>query len=131
MTEVDAFHGKNDDCGLRGDLRDRIAKAIREHVRISPGPNALADLNAGQSIAISGGEADDAALAALPVVEAALTEAKQQRDEFHADLEQAEHAIAAIQQDCHTALLPPCNERVAAFARRILHRLNPEETPCP
>ncbi|WP_433330053.1 hypothetical protein [Spirillospora sp. CA-294931] len=53
------------------DLRDQVAAAIRGLVRISPGPNALADLNAGRSIPISGGEADDAALAAMPVINAA------------------------------------------------------------
>lgn len=110
-------------------LRDRMAAAIRQVVRISPGPNALSDLNAGRSIAISGGEADDAALAALPVVEAALTEAERQRDEFHADLDEAERAIARVQRMCRMANIPPVHSPEAALARRILECFNqPEET---
>lgn len=133
-------------------LRDRMADAIRQVVRISPGPSALADLNAGRSIAISGGEADDAALAALPVVEEEirrrglavadpdsllreLDEARQSRawhkrasEELLADLEKAEHAIASIQQMCRTATIPPVAELEARLARRILAMIDPKET---
>lgn len=114
-----------------GDLRNRIADAIRRVVRISPGPNTLADLNAGRSIPISGGEADDAALAVMPVVQAALTEqtqraeqAKRDLDGLYADLTDAERTIAGIRHACRVAVQPPENPRVVDFARRILADLD-------
>ncbi|MUN41461.1 hypothetical protein [Actinomadura litoris] len=90
-------------------LRDQLAEAIRATVRIKPGPRAVADLAAGRSIPISGGEADVAALAVLPVFEAALATVRASRDRAHqaavaferraiASAKRAEQAEAALQR---------------------------------
>lgn len=85
-----------------GDLRDQIANTIRAKVRISAGPRALADLNAGRSIAISGGEADDAALAVMPVVAARLAAATQRAEQ--AERERGEAQLLVRQMDASLTL---------------------------
>lgn len=57
----------------RRDLHRQVSARIRETVRLSIGERAAETLNAGGTVVLSGREADDAATAALEVVdEAAL-----------------------------------------------------------
>jgi len=100
---------------LRGaDLRDRLAKALRgKYESTDPRPSYRA------------------ADGLLPAVEAWAAEqtkpVQQQRDSLLADLKKAERTLAAVEQMCRTAIIPPVAELEARLARRILARIEQSE----
>lgn len=122
-------------------LRDRLADAIRRVVRISAGEGALADLNAGRSIPISGGEADDAALAVLPVVEAEVAarsaatgsnwqeraeQAERERDEARAAVQRVRDLHHDEDGSCSACM--DAGESSAASPCATVTALDPQET---
>lgn len=73
------------------------------------------------------GDVDAIMRLVLPVVEAWAAEqskhVRQQRDSLLADLKKAERTLAAVEQICRTAIIPPIAEPEARLARRILARI--------